>query len=52
VTQVMINGRLYDTATMNEVGATPKARKAFYFEGNAGTGMPVATYSHGNGHGD
>jgi imidazolonepropionase-like amidohydrolase/Tol biopolymer transport system component len=52
VTQVMINGRLYDTATMNEVGATPKARKAFYFEGAAGTGMPVRAYSHGNGHGD
>lgn len=50
VTQVMIGGRVYDTATMNEVGATPKARKPFYFEGEAGTGMPVQTHSHGHGH--
>jgi hypothetical protein len=29
---VMKNGRLYDSATMNEVGNTPKTRKPFYFE--------------------
>lgn len=33
VTHVMQNGRLYESATMNEVGATPKVRKPFYFEG-------------------
>ncbi len=36
VSQVMLNGRLYDSATMNEVGATPKARKPFFFEGASG----------------
>ncbi len=32
VTYTMINGRLYDAATMNEVGNYDKPRKAFYFE--------------------
>ncbi|MBR9756612.1 MAG: amidohydrolase family protein [Algicola sp.] len=30
----MINGRLYDTETMNEIGNHPKARDAFYWENN------------------
>ena len=49
VTQVMVNGRLYDTATMNEIGATKKARLPFFFEGKAGVNAPVgaAEYSHG-----
>jgi imidazolonepropionase-like amidohydrolase/Tol biopolymer transport system component len=51
VTHVMIGGRLYETSTMNEVGATPKARKAFFFEGAAGASVPVQTYSHGHGEG-
>jgi len=40
ITHVMQNGRLFDAATMNEVGATPKARKPFFFEHahKAGTG--------------
>ena len=29
---VMQNGRLYDAATMNEVGNTPRIRKPFFFE--------------------
>ena len=37
LTHVMINGRLYESATMNEVGATPKARKAFFFENGLGS---------------
>ncbi|MFN8697102.1 MAG: amidohydrolase family protein [Burkholderiales bacterium] len=36
VTHVMQNGRLFEAATMNEIGATPKARKPFFFE-RAGT---------------
>jgi len=28
----MINGRLYDTETMNEVGNEPKTREKFYWE--------------------
>ena len=49
VTQVMLNGRLYDSATMNEVGATKKTRKPFFFEGKSGVNAPVgaAEYSHG-----
>jgi imidazolonepropionase-like amidohydrolase/Tol biopolymer transport system component len=51
VTKVMIGGRLYDSMTMNEEGATPKARKPFYFEGVNGANVPVeaVTHSHGNG---
>lgn len=48
ITHVMINGRLYETSTMNEVGATPKARKPFFFEGASGGSMPVQTYTHGD----
>ena len=36
ITHVMQNGRVFDVATMNEVGATPKARKAFFFESTPG----------------
>jgi imidazolonepropionase-like amidohydrolase/Tol biopolymer transport system component len=34
VTYTMVNGRLYDTATMNEIGNEPKARTNFYWENN------------------
>jgi len=51
LTHVMINGRLYESATMNEVGATPKARKPFFFEGVNGSVMPVETIGHGDGDG-
>lgn len=30
----MVNGRLYDTETMNEIGNEPKERKKFYWENN------------------
>ncbi|MBY0569992.1 MAG: amidohydrolase family protein, partial [Burkholderiaceae bacterium] len=48
ITQVMINGRLYDTASMNETGASKKARKPFFFEGINGVNVPVEAndYSH------
>ncbi len=34
VEMVMINGRLYDTKTMNEIGNSPKERKPFWWEQN------------------
>ncbi len=48
LSQVMVNGRLYDVATMNEIGATPKTRKPFFFEGKQGN-VPVdgSEYTHG-----
>jgi len=32
IVQVMVNGRLYDAATLNEVGNHPGTRRAFYWE--------------------
>ncbi len=52
VHQVMLNGRLYEAATMNEVGARPKARQPFFFEGQANAHAPVRALSHGHGHGE
>jgi imidazolonepropionase-like amidohydrolase len=52
ISQVMLNGRLYDSATMNEVGDRPKNRKPFFFEGANGAGMPVVTVGHGHGDGE
>jgi imidazolonepropionase-like amidohydrolase len=52
VSQVMLNGRLYDSATMNEVGATPKARKPFFFGDGANGSVPVEVETQGHGHGD
>ena len=34
VRYTMVNGRLYDTATMNEIGNEPKERSKFYWENN------------------
>jgi len=42
VAQVMVNGRLYDAATMNEAGATPKQRKPLFFEKNGGAYVPAS----------
>ena len=52
LTHVMLNGRLYESATMNEVGATPKARKPFFFQNGTGAPVPVDAHSfaHGDGH--
>ena len=52
LTHVMVNGRLYESATMNEVGATPKARKPFFFENSSGAPVPVDTQSFSHGDGD
>jgi cytosine/adenosine deaminase-related metal-dependent hydrolase len=32
VNMVMLNGRLYDAATMDEIGNHPRKRKPFYWE--------------------
>lgn len=38
---VMINGRLYDSATMNEVGTREKVRGKLWFEMNKGNGFTI-----------
>ena len=43
VTHVMVNGRLYDTSTMDEVGATPKKRPKLFFERIPGGYVPADT---------
>ncbi len=43
VSYTMLNGRLYDAASMNEIGLRPRARQPFYFEQHPTTGMqPIA----------
>ena len=32
VRYTMVNGRIYDSATMNEIGPNPKNRAGFYWE--------------------
>ncbi|MEK8033758.1 amidohydrolase family protein [Ideonella sp. DXS29W] len=49
ISLVMQNGRLYEVPSMNEVWPRAKARKPFFFEGAAGTGMPIDTESHSHG---
>lgn len=51
IAQVMINGRLYDVDTMNEVGLRNKPRKAFFFEGKNNATAPVNVETYGDGHG-
>jgi cytosine/adenosine deaminase-related metal-dependent hydrolase len=47
--RVMLNGRLYDPATMNEVGQRSRARKPFFFEGAEGVNVPVRVRAHAHG---
>jgi imidazolonepropionase-like amidohydrolase len=42
VSHVMVNGRLYDSTTMDEVGATPRKRQPFFFERTPGGYVPVS----------
>jgi imidazolonepropionase-like amidohydrolase/Tol biopolymer transport system component len=42
VSQVMLNGRLYDAPTMNEQGATPRPRRPFFFERAVSGYVPLA----------
>jgi len=43
VTYTMINGRLYDAATMNEVGNRQTERQPFFFELEGGDTIPAET---------
>ncbi len=54
ITQVMVNGRLYDAATMNEIGATPRPRGALFFEGKNAAYVPTETevWTRNAGHQD
>ena len=54
VSQVMLNGRLYDAGSMNQIGATPKARKPFFFGDGATGSTPVTLDAEatGNAHSD
>lgn len=49
ITHVMVAGRLFETSTMNEVGATSKPRKPLFFEGVNGGSMPVRAIGHADG---
>lgn len=51
IAQVMINGRLYDVESMNEIGLRNKSRKPFFFEGKNGVNVPVNVETHSEGHG-
>jgi hypothetical protein len=54
ITQVMVNGRLYDAQTMNEIGATPRNRAALFFEGKNSAYVPTDTdvWTRNAGHQD
>jgi adenine deaminase len=48
VTHTMINGRLYDAASMNEIGNHPRERSKFYFElEGSGNAWPMITETEG-----
>ena len=40
LSMVMVNGRLYETSTLNEIGNRPRQRRPFWFEGDA-AGTPA-----------
>jgi imidazolonepropionase-like amidohydrolase/Tol biopolymer transport system component len=52
VHQVMLGGRLYDAATLNEVATGSFKRKPYWWEGANGAGGSGVTLSTGHGHGD
>jgi imidazolonepropionase-like amidohydrolase len=49
ISHVMLNGRLYEAATLNQVGAHTKKRKPLFFEGKNGVNVPVETRAHSDG---
>jgi imidazolonepropionase-like amidohydrolase/Tol biopolymer transport system component len=49
ISLVMQNGRLYEVPSMNEVVSRERARKPFFFEGQAGVGMPVGSSAASHG---
>lgn len=52
ISHVMLNGRLYESATLNQVGAHAKKRKPLFFEGKNGASVPVEARGHSDGEGD
>ena len=51
ISQVMVGGRLYAVPSMNEVAPRQKARKPFFFEGDAaGTPLDGDALAEGHGH--
>jgi adenine deaminase len=52
VRQVMLGGRLYDAATLNEVATGSWKRKPYWWEGANGGRGAGATSASGHGHGD
>jgi cytosine/adenosine deaminase-related metal-dependent hydrolase len=46
---VMLNGRLYDLPTLNEVLPRNKPRKAFFFETGDGSAVPVTARAQSDG---
>jgi len=49
VSYTMVNGRLYDTSTMNEIGNYDNKRAKFYWENSKyGTAFPWHLHSHGD----
>jgi len=47
ITNVMLNGRLYDATTMNETGNHPHTRLPFYWEGTGDPGTLTLETLHG-----
>jgi imidazolonepropionase-like amidohydrolase/Tol biopolymer transport system component len=52
ISHVMLNGRLYESATLNQVGAHAKKRKPLFFEGKNGINVPVEARGHSDSDGD
>ncbi|MDI4633206.1 PD40 domain-containing protein [Pelomonas sp. V22] len=52
ISHVMINGRVFEVPSMNEVISRSKPRKPFFFDGSDAKGMPVDMELTGHGHGD
>jgi imidazolonepropionase-like amidohydrolase/Tol biopolymer transport system component len=46
ISHVMVNGRLYESATMNEVVSRNKPRKPFFFDGAGNGSMAVEARQH------
>ena len=52
VHQVMLGGRLYDAATLNEVATGTFKRQPYWWEGSSGGRSAGASLATGHGHGD
>ena len=52
ISRVMLNGRLYDAATLNEVETGTRRRQPYYWEREGGGGGAPATRATGHGDGE